>query len=332
MEVAEQRLRWLVSVTQPMLLCSQVQRSGGTLLARLFDGCPGCFAHPSELHWGRPKKWHWPKLDWSSASTPDEVFGRLEEGWPQLFAAEGYHKYSNWMHREHPERIRRYPFVFDLDLQRRIFLEVLARRTGQSQRDLLNAYLTSLFNAWLDYQNLYSVPKRWVTAFLPKLIMESDGVDRFFADYPDGLLVTIVRDPGGWLSSFSRHVAMEDTNTALRLWAQSVDASLRAQAARPDRVIVLLFDDLVHKTEQVMRLLCNRMGLSFSEVLLEPTYNSMPVLSDSSHVLATGIDETVTERYRDTLTTEQLKSVARMAIPHFEKVQSRFALECDTGT
>jgi hypothetical protein len=325
--LARQRVRWTVPVTQPMMLCSQVQRSGGTLLTRLFDGHPACFGHPFELQWGRPRKFHWPKLDLSSAVTPDDLFARLNERWPKKCAKRGYEKYSKWTHRNHPGEIQAYPFIFDPCSQREIFAAAVSAQTVRSQRAVLNAYLTSLFNAWLDYQNLYRVPKQWVTAFRARLIMEPDAADRFFADYPDGLLVTLVRDPGGWLSSFSRHMGLEDADTVLNSWIASADASLRAHAARPDRVVVLLFEDLVHRTGAVMRRLCERMNLSFSDVLLEPTYNSMPVLSGSTQVLATGIDRNVTERYRQTLTPEQLEIVTSKAMPRFREIRERFALE-----
>lgn len=322
--VADQRLQWIVPVTQPVMLCSQIQRSGGTLVARLFDGHRACFAHPYELRWGRPEKGHWPALE--KDGTPDALLAQLDEGWPRRFASKGYHKYTDWTHRNDPDAARHYPFVFDEELQYRVFAAVLGAMPGRSQRSCLNAYLTSLFNAWLDYQNLYGTPKQWVTAFFPRSIMEPDGPDRFFADYPDGLLVTLVREPRGWLSSFSRHVATAGTEEAIDLWVESANASRRAQAARPDRVIVLLFEDLVHRTEAVVRLLCERMGLSFSRVLLEPTFNSMPVLSDSSHVLTTGIDREVTERHLATLTSEQVERVARKATPHYEKIRERYRL------
>ena len=325
--VAAQRLRWTVPVTQPMMLCSQIQRSGGTLLARLFDAHPACFAHPFELQWGKPNKWHWPQLDLSSPVTPEDLFARLEVSWPRKYANRGYEKFSKWTHRNSPGEVRRYPFLFDPCLQTDIFAAALSGHAVSSPRGVLNAYLTSLFNAWLDYQNLYREPKRWVTAFVAGLILEPDGADRFFAYYPYGLLVTLVRDPREWLSSFSRHKDMADAETALDYWIDSADASVRAHEARPDRVVVLLFEDLVHRTEAVMRMLCQRMELPFSDVLLQPTYNSMPVLSDSSHVLATGIDEQVTERYRLTLTPGQLEIVAEKASPRFRELQKRFALQ-----
>jgi hypothetical protein len=326
---AEQRLQWVVPVTQPMMLCSQVQRSGGTLLARLFDGHPACFSHPYELKWGRPRKWEWPQLDLSPGTSVDRLFAHVRESWPRKFAVSGYQKYSRWTYRRQPELARRYPFVFDAALQRKIFAHVLSEQPARSQRDVLNAYLTSLFNAWLDYQNLYRLPKQWVTAFVARLIMEPGSIDRFFADYPDGLLVSLVRDPHAWLSSINPQ-GVRDTRLALHVWMKSTDASVRAHTRHPDRVIVVLFDDLVERTESVMRTLCRRMGIAFTDVLLEPTYNSMPVLSDSSHAPATGVDRSATIRHVDTLTPEQRAIVADLAMPLFNQVRQRVALQHGT--
>ncbi len=323
-----QRRRWTVPVTQPMMLCSQVQRAGGTLLARLFDGHPACFAHPFELQWGRPRKFNWPQLDLSAQRTAQELYERIHERWPRKAVKRGFEKYSKWTHRHFPDAVERQPFLFDPCLQQDIFAAALSGQAAdRSQRGVLNAYLTSLFNAWLDYQNLYRGPKQWVTAFLARLIMETDGTDRFFADYPDGLLVTIVREPGEWLSSYTRHMDADEAEPALDAWLASADASMRAHAARPDQVVVLLFEDLVHRTDSVMRMLCERMRLAFNEVLLEPTYNSMPVASDSSHRPATGIDRGVTERYRETLTPEQMAAVTEQAMPRFRDIQARFGLK-----
>ena len=51
-ELVPQRLEHLVPVTDPLVLVSQIQRSGGTLLSQLFDGHPECHAHPHELKIG----------------------------------------------------------------------------------------------------------------------------------------------------------------------------------------------------------------------------------------------------------------------------------------
>jgi len=155
-------------------------------------------------------------------------------------------------------------------------------------------------------------------------VNEPDGPDRFFADYPDGLLVTIVRDPRQWLASYLRHMDDENSDGSVNLWMLSAEASLRAYETRPDRVVVLLFEDLVHKTEAVMRMLCDRMTLEFRAELLEPTFNGMPVPSDSSHKPSLGIDHQVTERHHEALEPEQLEQVTKTAMPKFEEIRDRF--------
>jgi hypothetical protein len=324
--IAKQRLRWTVPVTQPMLLCSQVQRAGGTLLARLFDGHPACFAHPFELQWGWPRKFHWPNIDLAAGLSVEELYVLLRERWPRKSVKRGFEKSSKAVHRTDPDEIERLPFLYDPILQRDVFGAAIAARPPRVQRDLLNAYLTSLFNAWLDYQNLYRQPKQWVTAFLARLIMQPDGPERFFADYPDGLLVTIVREPGEWLVSYTRHMEIDDHQAAIGNWMLSAEAGVRAHAARPDRVVVILFEDLVQRTESVMRLLCTRMDLAFDPVLLEPTYNTMPIDSDSSFVSLKGIDRSVGERNRKLLTPAQQAAVAPAAAPLFADIRRRFAL------
>src|SRR4051794_41532305 len=83
------RLDHLVPVRQPLVLVSQVQRSGGSLLSQLFDGHPQCHAHPSEIYIGHPKKWDWPPLD---LSAPETWFETLYEVPVELHLREGYVK------------------------------------------------------------------------------------------------------------------------------------------------------------------------------------------------------------------------------------------------
>ena len=60
-----------------LLLVSQIQRSGGSLMAQLFDGHPELYAHPFEIHIGYPNKWNYPEL--SSTDSPQKWFEYLYE-------------------------------------------------------------------------------------------------------------------------------------------------------------------------------------------------------------------------------------------------------------
>jgi hypothetical protein len=280
----------MVPVDRPLLLISQIQRSGGTLLSRLFDDHPACFAHPHELSWGRPAKWDWPRLD--PAQPAGVLFEALAEHWIiEAVRAGGYRK-------DGPTgRFERHPFVFSLALQRRAFDLALAARRPAGQRDVLDAWLTAFFNAWLDYQSLYGELRQYVTAFTPRVNMHPASLAGFWHDYPDGRLVSIVRDPESWFASAQPHgAAYADIDAALALWTQSVRGTLDALAVRPSQVIVVLFDDLVERTEATMRRICASVGLSFTPTLVEPTFNGRPVESNSSFASRHCIDRAATGR------------------------------------
>src|SRR4029079_18763958 len=78
-----------VPIREPLVLVSQIQRSGGTLLSQLFDGHPECHAHPSEIAIGHPRKWDWPTVD---LGRPETWFDTLYEPHVDLHMRDGYVK------------------------------------------------------------------------------------------------------------------------------------------------------------------------------------------------------------------------------------------------
>lgn len=323
-ELEHRRLRrqWAVPVTQPMVLISQVPRSGGTLLGRLFDSHPACFTHPLELRWGRPAKEDWPSFIPDETLAPRDAYDLLSEKWPEKFAAQGgYSKYTRHIRAASPSAVALAPFVYDSELAFELFVDAYRREGATSRRSVLNAYLTAFFNGWLDYQNLYAGPKQWVVCFLPTIVTIPDSIDRFFTDYPDGRLVTIVRDPGSWWASYSayRTDVTVELSEGIALWTASTEASLAAQRTHGDRVTILLFEDLVLQTEQTMRAISDRLGLPFDPVLLRPSFNGLPILSHSSFRLSIDIDADTTLRHR-TLPREEQAVIERVATPLYDEV------------
>jgi Sulfotransferase family len=267
----------IVPVREPLVLISQVQRSGGTLLSQLFDGHPEVHAHPGELHIG-PGKAHWPALDPDAA--PDRWFDALFERITLEFVEQGYSKSTPGARNAGTYDV--FPFKFDPERQRTVFLQ--RTRPGSTVREILDAYMTSYFNAWLDNANLRTGPKRAVTAFSARLAMNKPDLAAYFRDYPDGTLVTIVREPRGWFDSSRRYQPerYEDVDRAVATWRRSTRSSLDARKRYGDRVVVVSFEDLVRATEPLMRSLAERLGLTFTDELLVPTFNGRPIRADSS--------------------------------------------------
>ena len=295
-----QRVEHVVPVREPLVLISQIQRSGGTLLSQLFDGHPECHSHPGELHLGHPHKLIWPRLD--LGASPERWFDALYEQKVGRYLRKGYSKASRRLERGIDYDVL--PFLFAPTLQREIFLR--CARGAATERDVLDAYFTSFFNAWLDDHNLYSAPKRVVTGFAAGLAARGEDVEAFFAVYPDGALVSIVRDPRGWYESARRYKdSYGDLDTALALWHASTEAAIAAKLDRPDRVTMLSYEQLVREPEGVMRGLAARVGITYSPVLLSPTFNGRPIRADSSEpVESYGILSGRADAYHATLDAE----------------------------
>jgi hypothetical protein len=326
--LVEQRVRHAVEVREPLVLVSQIQRSGGTLLSQLFDAHPELHAHPHELHTGHPSKIRWPELDLDAG--PEEWFDILFERPTGRAFEEGYNKAAD--RQAGLDAGDTLPFLIPPALQRAVFEAALPARPVTSAREVFDAYMTSYFNAWLDNHNLYPPGKRWVTAFTARLSSNPISVERFFATYPDGRLVSIVRDPRSWWASAKRFREVapwkvtrqrdySEIETAIRLWQRSAEAMLEAAGHHGESFRLLRFEALLGETEATMRSLADWLGIAFVPTLLEPTFNGRPIKADSSFAVADhGVQAAPLERFREVLPSEEIDYVEERAMPLYQRV------------
>jgi len=300
-------------VTSPLALISQIQRSGGTLLSQLFDGHPELHAHPHELKIGYPTKYTWPKLDlnddpnrWLEILFEDKVLNHFRKGYRKQ---RGQNEF--------------FLFVFLPSVQREIFLSYLGSISSKRLRDVFDAYMTSYFNAWLNNQNS-SGQKKFVTAFTARLAMRKDNMQSFFETYPDGRLISVIRDPRNWYPSASRHKPRVYGNIgkALDLWKESAQAMLWNKERYGDRVCILTFEDLVSKTESVMRHLAAFLEIKFDNTLLIPTFNKYPIKANTSfEAKQHGIINSTLNRYK-MLPQEELEFIETTSMELYRQVRN----------
>jgi hypothetical protein len=170
--------------------------------------------------------------------------------------------------------------------------------------------MTSYFGAWLNNQNSYG-QKRFITAFTARLAMTKDNMESFFDIYPDGRLISIIRDPKNWYPSAIRHKPRicRDIRDGVDLWQKSARAILRNKERYGDRVCILTFEDLITRTKPVMHYLAEFLEIKFEDILLEPTFNKYPIRANTSfEAEKNGIIKSTLERYK-TLTQEELEFI-----------------------
>jgi sulfotransferase family protein len=312
-ELCRVRVEHLIEVRQPLVLISQIQRSGGTLLSQLFDDHPECHVDPYEIKIGHPKKHNWPPLD----------LARPESWFDILFFRGSGERLRRTGRTKKPDVGRSvFPFVFLPRLQKAIFDACVQAQKPASQRDVLDCYFTSYFNAWLDNQNLFTGPKKAVTGFTPRLAMDRENLEHFFAAYPDGTLISIVRDPYAWFESASKHMpehyaAVDD---ALALWSRSVEAGLDARERYGERVLLLTYEQLVLDTEATMHGVAGRIGIAMMPQLLAPTFNGRPIRANSSNpVQREGILVERASADRASIDESTTKRIAELAGDRYER-------------
>ena len=312
-------------VTSPLVLISQIQRSGGTLLSQLLDGHPEVHAHPYELKMGFPRKMLWPKIDLNDR--PEHWFEILFEDNVINHFKKGYKK------GQQTEQL--FPFLFFPSVQKKLFLTYLSSIESVTLRDVFDAYMTSYFGAWLNNQNNYC-PKKFITAFTPRLAMVPDSIESFFDVYPDGKLLSVIRDPKNWYPSAFRHNTNKkrygDINHALNQWKESARSMLRNKKRWKDKVSIIQFEDLVKKPESVMRYLSGFLGIEFDEILLTPTFNKKLIAADTSFKLEKpGIMSSTLDRYK-TLSKEELKIIVDITDNVYQQLLNEKAIFRNTPT
>ena len=308
------RMEHVRAIQQPLVLISQIQRSGGTLLNTLLDGHPQLYSHPHELQIGYPTKYDWPELDlsedadvWLEALTEPPI--------AQLFR-QGYKKAPRAIN----ERIEVLPFAIVPSLIEEMFRRVCEERAPGSSREILDRYFTAFFNAWIDNQGLREHPKRWITAFGPRLAW-GQSRRRFQGDYPDGRLIAVLRDPRGWYASARVHQRQyEGLDAAAELWTQSTDEMLTAKRENPDEVLIVAYEHLTLKPRRTMKAVARWLGIDWDPILEIPTFNRLPVPPNSSHeVLAPQIQADQAHRWKALLGPETVREVEHHLLDSYQR-------------
>jgi hypothetical protein len=268
----EQRVEDRAAVDQPVVLITQAPRSGGTLLLRLFDGHPEVHSIPYEFI-----------TNFEPAERKDlheALVARKYDGYIDQFFRKGYSQSRIDLHGDDA----RYPMLTPPLLHRRLFDACVADAGSDNWRHVTSCFFTAYFNGWLDNQNAAG-DKKWVVMFTPRFSSRGDKIKQFWTLYPEGKVISVVRDPLSWFASarrWSKTGEWSEREKAVAAWRRAVKGILRLRTKHPEQALVVSFEDLLARTEPLMGRLAERLGIDFAPELLTPTFNRMPVRPNSS--------------------------------------------------
>ena len=266
-------LKNISPVTAPLALISQISFSGGSLLNRLLDGHSKLHTYPRAFAVDCPSKGSWPQID---------IKGKPEE-WLSVISKTIDIAGIREDIEQSEEDIARFPFMYLSILQKQIFIKYLESVDPVNTRHIFDAHMTACFGAWLNYQN-HSIDKKFVTAYAPGLAIRNEAINDFFEIYPDGRLISIIRNPEDWLACAltNKPETYINARSAANRWKEGVRAVLEINRKFKDRVCLIRFEDLINRTDAVMHYLSDFLKISFEDILLTPTFNCIPLQSSHS--------------------------------------------------
>ena len=267
----------------PLVLISQISRSGGTWLSQLLDHHPQVWAHPLEFRFGQSRKSDWPDLPSISDA---------EDAWELLRYAKAEETFGSGTYAKGNDDT--HPMLFEADTQHALFFRLAEISKPTTDREWFDLYFTSFFSVWLDYQRRYG-PKRYVAGFASMLALEPQSMARFRQVYPDGWLISILREPFGWYASVKKRAEKDEKtkrSAKKRLYggfdqveAAYLDNIKSIHANRTlfgDRYIELDYETLVADTETTVRALAACLGLDWHPTLTRQTFNGMSIRPNTS--------------------------------------------------
>ena len=281
----------------PVLISSQLQRSGGSLISQLFDNHPEILAHPWEIMVYKE----------GVDNIPNKIL-KTEKEFTRLMR-DGYRK-GKFAKKKH-----RFHFLTSE------FTQILSRE--QYDKHFFDNYFDNFFKYWTNFKN-DNGEKKIITGFSPffckgNLIKQLNFHKRLN-------IIHIYRDPYSWWYSAKNFKDIyKDINSIKKYWISSQLEVLAAKSKFRNRVLIIKFDDLINNRIKIMKYVCKKFFIKFDKKLMYPTFNGELIENDSSFKKQKtdkyGIIKDVTRRYKNDLNKKQILNIKKNTFKICKKLE-----------
>lgn len=249
----------------PLIMISAMYENGGNTTHRMLDGHPELYVYPFESQLGTsfvsdyltsfvPFKYRWPEFPMTGTPEQDyEAF--FDEEMKTLLRVPARSKFKDaGLELSEAER-------------RQTFLSLLEGRP-RTRANIVAAFFESTFTAWKNLNR--SGRERAYLGYSPVMVLDTEKI---FQDFPEGHVVHVVRNPwSGYADTKKRPFPLSLQRYAWT-WNVSQHMALTYAERFPANFHVLRFEDMIADPKAQLSALCQRLGLSYSETLLYPSWN-----------------------------------------------------------
>jgi hypothetical protein len=335
---------------------ASINRSGASLMTRLFDGHPDVASYPVEFNY----PWNpniYPFIDrltgspnyipdYDPAKTTDILkFLDIPENEPKKVIKWGKEKANpigiskNYLERELYNTVKT---DFDYDKFIRLLLEF--GKTAKNIQDIYDTRHKSFFDAWENGK--YAGTMKYVATYGSGQLFISN-IEKYFKEFPSSFLLCPIRNVTGYIASektryarmyygarrfayprlpnvFVKAFSHYDLEAHIRSWLVTITriALLQERLGIGNGFVVYRYENLVNNTEVVMKSICEKIGLSFHQSLLTTTIAGQ-VWGGSSHQgRQTGVNKDLISYYPRVLRNDELVRIEKACGPVLEFLNS----------
>ena len=328
------------------LFAGSINRSGGSLLMRLLDGHPDVVSYPIE--YGFPKSGRfYPFVDQPPGNgTPLDIpefeperdtdilnFLDIPENKPLVTHRWGKERADpvgvrlNYLEKEFYGQVKT---DFDYGKYIRLLREYGAE--AKSLQDVYDARHKAYFHAWDDGKYIHNME---YVAFHDSGGLFTD-IERFFKEFKTSIFIYPMRNIYGYIASEKTRIARRfygsrrfpkvkmpnylikifktyDLNALIRTWLVALTrvVILQERYGPKGKFFVYQYENLLDRTEDVMRALCAASGLRFNSCLLTPTIAGQPWGGSSHQGEQSGINPDLAHYYPEVLSQGELDEIQR---------------------
>ncbi len=326
-----------------------IQRSGGSLLARLFDGHPDIASYPVECSFPVNNKIYpvfenytgipltMPLFDPTADKDIFEITNTPSEK-PKVILKFGKEKEDligvrrNYLEKEYYDTVKT-----DFDFFRFKALFTSYAEVAKTIEELYDAKHRAYFAAWDN--GMHSGSMKFVSWHSSSGIYLTN-IDRYFSEFKDSFFIHPLRDIMGYIASektrltrqyygsrrfpkmkmpniFVKKFKNYDLEAQIRGWMATLTrvVLLQERFGVRDRFFVVRYENIANDAESVMRSLCEKIGLDFHNTLLEPTIGGYPWGGNSHQGKQRGINKDLSSYYPQVLTSQEIRLIDRSTAP-----------------
>jgi len=339
-----------------------INRSGGSLLTRLFDGHPEVASYPLEISFPINTNYYpWvAKLSGDTAFIPtynkdlnDKVFDilNIESIKPKEQHVWGKERSDPvGVRKNYIEKVFYGAVKTDFDFEKYVNEIKEESINANNINDLYDLKAKAYFNAWDNGKHAGTLDY--------VITHDSNGLflsntDKFFDDFSDSFFIHPIRNITGYIASektritrrfygskrfavsmpniFVKKFRSYDIEALIRCWMVSVTRAVIMQEKYGvnGRFLVYRYENLISDTSVTMKSICKRIGLKFNHDLLDPTIMGKPWGGNSHQGKQKGVNKNLKNYFSKVLTEDELDIIDQRCGPLLRHLNNDTSTPCD---